>query len=344
MKKFIKKEVDTFTRRVKRKGQEPLTIMLIPHGRERIFSLHLTWLMILFLSGILLTAIFLGGYAVYLQNQKSVEVQRLKDYYGANYGATLNLHRTIHNITRQNEELFDRLETIAESSGFSADDFEVFNDLDQSEERADTQLFAEILNTVNFRPGFDYMPTVYSIRALHNYARDKASLYRSLQESLGRGGIGIYTFMPMGRPLHMSGSLHDTSGFGIRPDPVTKTGLEFHNGFDTSGPAGTPVYATASGVVHRILRNDSGYGNAVIVQHKFGYYSLFAHLQAVQVRTGMDVHKGFQIGIMGRTGRVTGTHLHYEVWLGNQNRINPLSFICSIDFETQLCKKYHKSI
>jgi hypothetical protein len=338
------KEMESLASRFKKKGQEPLTIMIIPHGQERIFSMHLTWLMIFFLAGILLLAIFLGGYAIYLQNKKSEEIQRLRDLYGANFGATLSLHKNSREIMERNDSLFANLISIGEITGIPPSDMGIFSDSDEYESRAEKQLLSEILGSIRYRPGFDYIPTIYEIRALRNALQERSTLVITLQSIVGRGGIGLYSDMPIGRPLNMNGSLTDTSDFGVRPDPVSKTGIEFHNGFDTSGPAGTPVYATASGVVQKVLHNDPGYGNAIIIQHKFGYYSLYGHLQSVYIRPGMNVYKGLQIGGMGRTGRVTGTHLHYEIWLGSQNRINPLPLMCSIDFSTGVCKNFHKSI
>jgi murein DD-endopeptidase MepM/ murein hydrolase activator NlpD len=89
------------------------------------------------------------------------------------------------------------------------------------------------------------------------------------------------------------------------------------------------------------MYGDAGYGNAVIIRHGFGFYTMYAHLQSVSVHTGMKVQKKTLIGFMGRTGRVTGPHLHYEVWKGYQNRTNPLNFICSTDLYSGICQRFN---
>ncbi|MBI3395552.1 MAG: M23 family metallopeptidase [Spirochaetia bacterium] len=127
----------------------------------------------------------------------------------------------------------------------------------------------------------------------------------------------------------------------MRTYPVTNAGVEFHTGFDTSGPEGTPVYATGSGTVKGIMYWDPGYGNAVIVEHENGFHSLFAHMSSVQVTQGKVINRGDLIGYMGHTGRVTGSHLHYEVWMGYGVRVDPAPFICGTDLTTATCRSFN---
>jgi len=317
--------------------------MLIPHGHDKMYSLQLNWLMILFLSGILFSAVALSGYGLYLQNHKKMEVERLRNLYGVNYGSALELHKTTKEIIESNEELFNNFIKIADKIGIPDNEKESFPEISSIVEASDTSLLYEILNNKELRPGFNYLPTVYSLKTLHLMMMQFSPLYGGMDEKISRGGIGIYSDMPVGRPLVLNSTNHDTSGFGPRPDPVSRTGLEFHSGFDISGPMGTPVLATGPGTVSKVLYNDPGYGNAVILQHKFGYYTLFAHMSKTTVATGMKINKGKLIGYLGRTGRVTGPHLHYEIWQGYQNRINPMPLICSIDLNSSTCRKFNSS-
>lgn len=104
-----------------------------------------------------------------------------------------------------------------------------------------------------------------------------------------------------------------SDSYGMRYHPVLKT-RKMHNGTDFKANVGTPVYATADGVVEYAgYRKGSGFGNLIILQHNFGFKTYYAHLQKVQVKSGHFVHKGQQIGLSGNTGRSTGAHLHYEV-------------------------------
>ena len=325
----------------KKKGRESLTIMIIPHGHDRVFSFHLNWLSVLFFASILFMALALSSYGLYLQKIKKQEIETLKALHGVNFGAALQLHNSSREIIDYNDELISNLLQIAEIIGIHENHEEYYLTISQSENIADNQLFAEILSNENFRPGFNYIPTVYTLRTLKLQLNHSGTLFNGMKEHLGYGGIGLYSDMPTGRALNMQASLHDTSGFGYRPDPVLRRGLEFHNGFDTSGPVGTRVYSTGHGEVERVMYRDSGYGNAVIIRHDFGYYSLYAHLQSFTVKPGNKVNRGSLIGYMGRTGRVTGPHLHYEIWKGYQNRINPLILMCSTDLTSSICQKFN---
>jgi murein DD-endopeptidase MepM/ murein hydrolase activator NlpD len=115
-----------------------------------------------------------------------------------------------------------------------------------------------------------------------------------------------------------------TSGFGYRRDPKG-AGTRMHEGTDMAGSYGTPIYATADGVVTH-AGWDSGYGRQVTIRHDFGVETLYAHLSQVRVDVGQRVSRGERIGDMGNSGRSTGTHLHYEVHL-NGTPVNPMTFI-----------------
>lgn len=115
-----------------------------------------------------------------------------------------------------------------------------------------------------------------------------------------------------------------TSGFGIRRDPKTG-GRRMHAGVDFAGPTGTPLYATADGVVIHSGWS-SGYGRLVKIQHEFGIETRYAHLSKINVTVGQRVSRGDRIGDMGASGRVTGVHLHYEVRVGGKP-VNPMVYI-----------------
>lgn len=113
-----------------------------------------------------------------------------------------------------------------------------------------------------------------------------------------------------------------TSGFGYRRDPITG-GRRMHSGQDFAGSRGTPILATADGVVIEAGRQ-SGYGNMVVIRHDFGFETRYAHLSSIAVREGQRVSRGDRVGGMGSTGRSTGVHLHYEIRVGD-TPINPMT-------------------
>ena len=109
-----------------------------------------------------------------------------------------------------------------------------------------------------------------------------------------------------------------TSGFGQRWGRL-------HAGTDFAGPVGTPIYATADGVVVSASWS-SGYGRLIKIQHEFGIETRYAHLNAMNVSVGQRVSRGQRIGDMGNSGRSTGPHLHYEVRVGG-SPVNPMIYI-----------------
>lgn len=115
-----------------------------------------------------------------------------------------------------------------------------------------------------------------------------------------------------------------TSGFGGRNDPFGR-GHRMHEGQDFAGSYGSPILATAEGVVtHAGWEN--GYGKLVKIQHAFGIETRYGHMSNIRVNVGERVSRGERIGDMGNTGRSTGTHLHYEIRIGG-NAINPMKYI-----------------
>jgi murein DD-endopeptidase MepM/ murein hydrolase activator NlpD len=114
------------------------------------------------------------------------------------------------------------------------------------------------------------------------------------------------------------------SGFGYRIDPVYKT-TKFHAGLDFAAPQGSPVYATADGVVEVAGNLGNGFGNHVVINHGFSYETLYGHMVRVKARVGQKIRRGEVIGWVGSTGKSTGPHLHYEVHK-NGREINPVYF------------------
>ncbi len=115
------------------------------------------------------------------------------------------------------------------------------------------------------------------------------------------------------------------SGFGYRLHPIYKT-LHLHTGIDIISPRGTPVYATGDGVVSTPSGNSlTGYGINVVINHGYGYQTLYGHLSKKFVSEGQKIKRGQLIGYVGSTGMSTAPHLHYEVWKSG-TKINPVNY------------------
>ncbi len=117
------------------------------------------------------------------------------------------------------------------------------------------------------------------------------------------------------------------SGFGYRFHPILRY-RRLHSGIDLAARPGTPIYATGDGVVRVAGRNSegySGYGVVVVIDHGFGFQTLYAHMTSTTVREGQKVRRGEQVGTVGSTGMSIGTHLHYEVIL-NGKKVDPIYY------------------
>jgi murein DD-endopeptidase MepM/ murein hydrolase activator NlpD len=142
-------------------------------------------------------------------------------------------------------------------------------------------------------------------------------------DNLADGAIAV----PSDKPVKTA---EFTSGYGIRSDPFQGRAAR-HQGIDLAAPVGTPIYATADGVVSDAGWNSGGYGNLVKLNHGRGIETRYGHLSSILVRPGQRVTRGQQIGRMGSTGRSTGSHLHYEVRIDDR-AVNPIPFMKSNDY------------
>ncbi len=114
------------------------------------------------------------------------------------------------------------------------------------------------------------------------------------------------------------------SGYGWRIHPVHKL-KKFHKGIDFTAPKGTPIIATGNGTIIKVEKRLFGYGKNVVIDHGFGYTTLYAHMKDIEVKKGERVTKGQVIGTVGSTGTSTAPHLHYEVRI-NGKAVNPIDY------------------
>jgi murein DD-endopeptidase MepM/ murein hydrolase activator NlpD len=122
----------------------------------------------------------------------------------------------------------------------------------------------------------------------------------------------LFSSIPAIQPLSLNDFFWLSSDFGYRIDPFSRM-KTFHNGLDFAAEPGRNVYATGDGIVDFIRNSNGGYGKEIIIDHRFGYTSRYAHLQKIMVEPGQKVRRGQVIGLLGNSGRSTGPHLHYGV-------------------------------
>jgi len=130
--------------------------------------------------------------------------------------------------------------------------------------------------------------------------------------------------IPAIQPVSNKNLKRVASGFGYRIDPLYKDS-RLHAGLDFSAPTGTPIYATADGEVQIAGFNTDGYGNKVVINHGYGFQTLYAHMVRVIARVGQSIKRGEVIGYVGSTGKSTGPHLHYEV-IKRGTKVDPVYY------------------
>ncbi|MCE5348089.1 MAG: M23 family metallopeptidase [Bacteroidales bacterium] len=148
-----------------------------------------------------------------------------------------------------------------------------------------------------------------SFDELINLAKQKGDMLRSIPAIL---------------PVSNTDLTRTASGFGLRIHPIYKI-TKFHAGMDFTAPAGTDVYATGNGIISTVESSKRGYGNYIVIDHGFGYSTVYAHLDRANVRKGQKVQRGDIIGFVGNTGTSVANHLHYEVKLNGEN-VDPVNY------------------
>ena len=131
--------------------------------------------------------------------------------------------------------------------------------------------------------------------------------------------------IPAIMPIYNKDLLHSiTSDFGWRTHPIYKT-QQFHPGMDFASEQGTPIYSTGDGLIETADNMAQGYGNHVVINHGFGYQTLYAHMSKIAVHANQKINRGQLIGYVGSTGLSTWPHLHYEV-IKNGEKVNPINY------------------
>lgn len=148
--------------------------------------------------------------------------------------------------------------------------------------------------------------------------------------------------LPAIQPIDNKDLKRTASGWGMRIHPVYNI-QKFHYGLDFTAPSGTPIYSTGDGIIEYAIpytsEDSQGYGNVMIINHGYGYRTLYAHMNKFKSKVGQQVKRGEIIGYVGNTGISTGPHLHYEVIKDGQ-KVNPIYYL----FNSLTPEEYQKII
>ncbi len=160
--------------------------------------------------------------------------------------------------------------------------------------------------------------------------RQMALQSKSLEEieKIARDKEKMLASIPSIKPIRadkLNRDVHLLSGFGYRMHPIHKI-VKMHTGIDFSAPRGTHIQATGDGTVIKVERKRNGYGLHVVIDHGYGYQTLYGHMSSVDVKVGQKVKKGQTIGKVGSTGTSTAPHCHYEVHYKGKP-VNPIDYV-----------------
>lgn len=150
-----------------------------------------------------------------------------------------------------------------------------------------------------------------SLQNLNNRAVNQNISFNELN-GLVKNKQQLLAAIPAIQPVSNKDLERLASGFGYRTDPIYKI-PKMHAGLDFAAPIGTPIYATADGKIQLAESSATGYGNHVVINHGFGYETLYGHMVRIKAHVGESVKRGQVIGWVGSTGKSTGPHCHYEV-------------------------------
>lgn len=179
-------------------------------------------------------------------------------------------------------------------------------------------------------PEFDGLSHGKSLKQMHQKLDELARKSKVQDQSynellkLAKQKSKMLASIPAIQPIPNNDLKRMASGYGYRIDPFYKT-RKMHAGMDFTAPVGTDVHATGDGVVETIEEKRWGYGRNIVINHGYGYKTLYAHLSRFNVKVGQRVTRGQTIGFVGSTGKSTAPHLHYEVIVNGQKR-NPANY------------------
>ncbi len=240
------------------------------------------------------------------------------------------LKREIANVTLQYDILNNRLDQMSKVlQNIEQRDDNVYRVIFEAEPIPDNIRQAGFGGADRYKnlEGFDNSDLVIeTTKKLDKLAKRMYIQSKSLDEvyDMARKKEKMLASIPAIMPVESKNLTRVASGYGMRIHPIYKV-RKMHTGMDFTAPVGTEIHATGDGVVRKVVSDRSGYGKHVIIQHGYGYQTLYAHLSKFNVRVGQKVKRGDVIGYIGNTGTSTAPHLHYEVIKDNK-KVNPVHF------------------
>ena len=260
-----------------------------------------------FIAAAIVTAFIIVAIAFqYIDSPKEKILQKENEDLKENYAV---LEERVNHLQKQMLELENRDNNVYRSI-FEATPVPDSARLKEMEKNKELQLLQR-MNESELLKSLKTQLNTLSLRAAY-----QAKSYNNIYE-MSKNKEKLLAAIPAIQPISNKDLSHIASGFGYRIDPVYKV-TKFHAGLDFTAPQGTPIYATANGIIKEAGYNAGGYGNHVIINHGYGYETLYGHMYRIKARVGQKIKRGEVIGYVGSTGKSTGPHCHYEVHKSGQ--------------------------
>jgi len=249
----------------------------------------------------------------YIDSPKEKLLRQQNEAYKENYSV---LQERIKQLELQMNELVNRDNDVYRSI-FEADPIPDSARVKEMEAKKEVNLIQNLSNTALLEN---------MVGQLNNLSLRMAYQTKSFVEitNMVKNKEKLLKAIPAIQPVSNKNLNRVASGFGYRVDPLYKD-YRLHAGLDFAAPSGTPIYATADGVVQAAGFSTDGYGNKVVINHGYGYQTLYGHMVRVKARPGQTVKRGEVIGYIGSTGKSTGPHCHYEV-IKRGTKVDPVYY------------------
>lgn len=277
---------------------------------ESNFKAKLSRLLVLFSVSLVMSVVMVVVFLQFYETPKTLslkrENQRLATQYELMYKNLEDVEKVLTDLQERDDNLYrvifeaDPIPNSVRKAGFGGiNKYAQLESLDNSELVIKTARKLDIISKQAYIQSKSYDELV-------DLAMNKEKMLASI---------------PAVMPISNKDLKRTASGWGFRIDPVYKI-RRFHYGMDFSAPIGTEIYATGDGVVKEVKTSRSGFGRWVVIDHGFGYATLYGHMDKFNVKVGEKVKRGSVIGYVGNAGKSTGPHLHYEVHK-NGKAVNP---------------------
>ena len=282
------------------------------HYRELDDSLgSRVWRIVIYIFGILVLAVILNvAYSLFFDTPRERQIRKENEQLQDQYNALSQRKQQVDTVMKEIEEIDKDIYRVI---------FET-EPVDPRDHQTQRLAYANLL--LSSSEDIVYYTAGKSDSLLHQNKR--SSPHYDMLLLKGTQKEDMLAHIPGIQPIDNPELNLLASGYGIRIHPIYKI-AKMHEGVDFAAPVGTPVKVTGDGQVIEVIRSGRGLGNRILVDHGYGYRTLYACLDEIQTRRGRTVKRGDVIGTVGESGLSVAPHLHYEVQL-NGEQVNPINY------------------